>query len=235
MIFIDPKLWAAASGKHLGDYAAGDIVQLRENGSPEDYLVVHQGLPASIYDESCDGTWLLRKNIAENRAWDSSDVNDYDNSEIDAYLNGDWITRYDSKVQSAINQVKIPYRAGSGYGKTVTSGANGMSTKIFLLSATEVSFNMSYMPTNEGAELSYFAGCADDGDDSKRIAKHDGANANWWLRSPCCNSNGGSWCALFVFREGNWGYLECSYSSYGIRPALILPFNTLVDKNNLIA
>ena len=75
MIFVDPKLWAVATDKPLGDYAVGGIVKLNENGSPVDYLVVHQGLPSSMYDASCDGTWLLRKNIVEKRAWDSGDSN----------------------------------------------------------------------------------------------------------------------------------------------------------------
>ena len=56
MIFIDPKLWAVASGTPIGNVDVGDIVQLRENLVPVDYIVVHQGLPSSMYDASCDGT-----------------------------------------------------------------------------------------------------------------------------------------------------------------------------------
>ena len=66
MIFIDPKLWAVASGTHIGSVDVGDIVQLRENLVPVDYIVVHQGLPSSMYDASCNGTWLLRKTFQSN-------------------------------------------------------------------------------------------------------------------------------------------------------------------------
>ena len=48
----------------LGDVAVGTVVKLKENGVAQDYLVVHQGLPSSMYDASCNGTWLLRKKAA---------------------------------------------------------------------------------------------------------------------------------------------------------------------------
>ena len=107
MIFIDPKLWAVASGTPIGNVAVGDIIQLRENLVPVDYIVVHQGLPRSMYDASCDGTWLLRKDIAENRAWDRGNSNVLETSDIQAYLNGDWMNRYDLDVEQAIKKVKI--------------------------------------------------------------------------------------------------------------------------------
>ena len=222
MIFIDPKLWAVSSGKPIGNVAVGDIIQLRENLVPVDYIVVHQGLPGSMYDASCEGTWLLRKDIYETRQWHSSNVNDYENSTINSYLNTTFLNLFDADIREAIKQVKIPYRAGSGYGKTVTSGANGLSAKIFLLSATEVGFNMRYMPTNEGVELAYFSGCADDDADNKRIAYLNSSAADWWLRSPSCNSYNGSARALFVSNKGDWRSNNCS-NSYGIRPALVLP------------
>ena len=116
--------------------------------------------------------------------------------------------------------MKIPYRKGSGTSKTVTSGANGLSCKIFLLSSTEVSFNHSYMPTNEGAELSYFKGCADDSSDNKRVAYLNGSATHWWLRSPRTGYNASR--ALYVNTRGNWYSGDCS-GSYGVRPALVLP------------
>lgn len=222
MIFIDPKLWAVASGTPIGNVDVGDIIQLRENLVPVDYIVVHQGLPSSMYDASCDGTWLLRKDIAENRQWNSTNVNDYENSTIDNYLNTTFLNLFDADIREAIRQVKIPYRKGSGYGKTVTSGANGLSTKIFLLSSTEVNLVHGYEPTNEGACLSYFSGTAQNGADNKRVAKLNGSATVWWLRSPYCNSYSGSTSALRVRNDGNWGLSNCSYS-YGVRPALILP------------
>ena len=45
------------------DIAVGSSVYLLENGSPVEWIVVNQGIPSSssLYDSSCDGTWLMRK------------------------------------------------------------------------------------------------------------------------------------------------------------------------------
>lgn len=217
----------------LSTKAVGSRVSLKVNGVAKNFLVVHQGKPSSVYDESCNGTWLLMEDIYENRQWHSSDINDYANSAIHKYLNSTFFGMLDANIQKAVKQVKLPYRAGQGYGKTVTSGANGLSAKVFLLSAEEVSFNFSYMPTGEGAELEYFRGCADNTNDSKRVAKLNGSAASWWLRSPYCYSSSGATFALYVYSSGVWYGNYCS-SSYGVRPALVLPSSLSVSDDGSI-
>lgn len=216
----------------LSSKAIGSTIKLKVNGSAKDFIVVHQGKPSSVYDDSCNGTWLLMKDIYENRQWHSSNTNDYANSTIHSYLNSTFLNLFESNIKNAIKQVKLPYRKGSGTSTTVTSGSNGLSAKIFLLSATETSFNFSsYMPSGEGAELAYFKGCADNSSDSKRVAYLNGSAAVWWLRSPFCNYFNG---ALYVDSNGGWGILNCSYS-YGIRPALILPSTLLVSDDGTVS
>ena len=209
----------------LSSKAIGSTIKLKVNGSARNFIVVHQGKPSSVYDDSCNGTWLLMQDIYENRAWHSSNTNDYANSTIHSYLNSTFLNLFESNIKNAIKQVKLPYRKGSGTSTTVTSGSNGLSAKIFLLSATETSFDFSYMPSGEGAELAYFKGCADNSSDSKRVAYLNGSATDWWLRSPRCYSFN---LALGVSSNGDWNYNSCSYS-YGIRPALIIPSTTLVD------
>lgn len=215
----------------LSSKAIGSTIKLKVNGSAKDFIVVHQGKPSSVYDDSCSGTWLLMKDIYENRQWHSSDTNDYANSTIHSYLNSTFLAMLDSNIQKAIKQVKLPYRKGSGTSTTVTSGSNGLPAKIFLLSATEMSFNFSYMPSGEGAELAYFKGCADNSSDSKRVAYLNGSAAGWWLRSPSCFSSYG---ALYVLSNGDWDSNFCS-NSYGIRPALILPSTLLVSDDGTVS
>ena len=157
------------------------------------------------------------------RQWHSANINDYANSTIHSYLNSTFVAKLDANIQVAIKQVKIPYRAGAGTSKSVTSGANGLPAKVFLLSSTEVSFNHSYMPTREGAELSYFAGCADNSSDSKRIATLNGSTMHWWLRSPAIID---STYASYV-GYGDWQNSKCSNSG-GVRPAFILPSDLLL-------
>lgn len=215
----------------LSSKAIGSTIKLKVNGSAKDFIVVHQGKPSSVYDDSCSGTWLLMKDIYENRQWHSSDTNDYANSTIHSYLNSTFLAMLDSNIQKAIKQVKLPYRKGSGTSTTVTSGSNGLPAKIFLLSATEMSFNFSYMPSGEGAELAYFKGCADNSSDSKRVAYLNGSAAYWRLRSPDCNY---SRSALCVSSNGDWRSYNCSNSS-GIRPALILPSTLLVSDDGTVS
>ena len=215
----------------LSSKAIGSTIKLKVNGSAKDFIVVHQGKPSSVYDDSCSGTWLLMKDIYENRQWHSSDTNDYANSTIHSYLNSTFLAMLDSNIQKAIKQVKLPYRKGSGTSTTVTSGSNGLPAKIFLLSATEMSFNFSYMPSGEGAELAYFKGCADNSSDSKRVAYLNGSAVSWWLRSPYCNF---SYYALCVYSYGDWYSGNCSNSN-GIRPALILPSTLLVSDDGTVS
>lgn len=215
----------------LSSKAIGSTIKLKVNGSAKDFIVVHQGKPSSVYDDSCNGTWLLMKDIYESRQWHSSNTNDYANSTIHSYLNSTFLAMFDSNIQKAIKQVKLPYRKGSGTSTTVTSGSNGLSAKIFLLSATETSFSFSSMPSGEGAELAYFKGCADNSSDSKRVAYLNGSATYWWLRSPLCSGSG---YALYVYSNGDWYNGYCS-NSRGIRPALILPSTLLVSDDGTVS
>ena len=216
----------------LSSKAIGSTIKLKVNGSARNFIVVHQGKPSSVYDDSCNGTWLLMQDIYENRAWHSSNTNDYANSTIHSYLNSTFLNLFESNIKNAIKQVKLPYRKGSGASTTVTSGSNGLSAKIFLLSATETSFDFSYMPSGEGAELAYFKGCADNSSDSKRVANFGRWADFWWLRSPSCS--GYSTYVLYVSSDGGLDDYGGS-SGYGIRPAFVLPSTLLVSDDGTVS
>ena len=217
----------------LGTKAIGSTVKLKVNGTLRDFIVVHKGKPGSMYDASCDGVWLLMKDCYEAKRWHSSNVNDYANSEVHSYLNSAFLNLFDADIRAQIKQVKLPYRAGSGYGKIVTSGASGLSTKIFLLSSTEVNLVHGYEPTNEGACLSYFSGTVQNGADTKRVANYNGSAVDWWLRSPYCNSSGGATYALIVNSNG-WLRNNCSDTGWYLRPALVLPSNLLTSDDGTV-
>lgn len=220
----------------LGTKAVGSTVKLNVNGAAREFLIVHQGKPSSIYDNSCDGTWLLMKDCYESRQWHSSNNNDYENSTIDSYLNSTFLNLFDANIRNAIKQVKIPYRKGAGYSTTVTSGASGLSVKIFLLSGYEVGWttsDSSYFPA-DGAKLDYFLSGNGSSAQSKRVANLNGSAILWWLRSPYCDSYYGSQVAFIVYSDGGWGNYRCSGSS-GIRPALILPSSLLVSDDGSIS
>lgn len=222
MIYICKLISPLSTGISAGDIEVGKEVVLNENEVPVNYIVVHQGLPSSMYDASCEGSWLLRKDIAENRQWNSSNSNSYKASTIHSYLNGTFLNLFDADIREVIKQVKIPYVNGTA-NSAVASGANGLSCKIFLLSSREVGFSTSdnqYFP-NDGAKLSYFESGTGSSALNKRIAKLNGSATLWWLRSPYTRSTNDAW---LVLSTGSYSSSSCT-NSFGIRPALILPYS----------
>ena len=208
--------------QQISSLAVGTTVRLNINNSPKEFIIVHQGKPSSIYDESCNGTWLLMKDIYENRQWHSSDMNKLESSTIHSYLNSTFLNLFDSNIKDAIKQVKIPYRKNGGSGGTNQSGANGLSCKIFLLSGYEVGWTSSdnqYF-SQDGAKLSYFESGTGTSANNKRIAELNGSVDIWWLRSPCATKTRSVWD---VYARGQYGDFDDASFSTGIRPAFILP------------
>ena len=224
----------------LGDKSVGSIVKIKENGTAANYIVVHKGKPSSLYDESCNGVWLLREKCLDPRAWDgtsSSYDNDYENSDIHNWLNNTFYNTIESKIREAIVQVKIPFKKGVGNASTpVQSGANGLSCKIFLLSGYEVGFTTSdhqYFPV-DGAKLSYFLnGNTDATAKSKRIAYNSAGNAVfWWLRSAYTSDTYHAW---YVNADGALNGNHTYLTGDTPRPALVLPSSLLVDSSGNVS
>ena len=154
----------------------GDTIKIKENGTARDFIVVHKGSPSSAYYGMDNGVIVLRKDIHSEGVYDSSN-NDYANSDVHSWCNGTYLNTIQEDVRSQIMTVKIPYRRGTS-GSSVSSGANGLQCKAFLLSTKEVDSTESYSP-NEGAVFSYFKG----GGNSKRIANLNGSPNYWWSRT----------------------------------------------------
>ena len=227
----NPGMKVPVTGVLASSLAVGSTVKLMEGGTAVEYLVVNQGIPSnsSLYDDSCDGTWLLRKDIHSERQWNTSDANIYETSTINTWLNGDFFNSLGTTEQAVVKQVKIPYRRG-GSGGSDQSGANGLSCKVFLLGGYEVGWttsNNQYFP-HDGAKLDYFTASSDG--DSKRIAKLNGTATGWWLRSPYTGDTG---IVCFVGGNGSYYFGNASISR-GIRPAVILPSNALFDETTML-
>jgi hypothetical protein len=204
--------------------AVGSSVFFNVNGNPYEFIVIQQGNPDStVYDESCDGTWLLMKNIYDVGKFANS-YNSYRNSDTHSYINGTFLGYLDSNIQSAIKQVKIPYTNGNGNGGSLAIGSNGLSTKMFLLSYTEVGFSSSSANV-EGVVLDYFNGA----EDVIRIGLKGSTAYKWWLRSPY---TGNSFYTWRVSTTGTAGTDRPNVEN-GIRPAFILPSD--FDVTNYLA
>lgn len=216
----------------LAELPVGSSVFMNMDGIPAEFLIVHQGNPdSSIYDASCDGTWLLKKTSYGEDMMFGGNVDDFQTSDVRLELNDVIFFTFDVAVQNLIKQVKIPYYKGSGSSGSVLSGANGLPSKLFLLSGYEVGWTTAdgAFPENEGAVLDYFKGCAEI--DPKRSAyRDDGEPVGWWLRSTVTDSYKRAWD---IYDGEAWN--DTFNTTCAIRPALILPKTTIVDdKFNIV-
>lgn len=217
----------------LAELPVGSSVFMNMDGIPAEFLIVHQGLPdATLYDASCDGTWLLKKTSYGEDMSFGGNVDDFQSSDVRLELNDVIFFTFDENVQNLIKQVKIPYYKGSNTTGSVVYGSNGLPSKLFLLSGYEVGWTVAdgAFPENEGAVLDYFKGCAKV--DPKRSAyRDDGEAVGWWLRSTATDSYKRAWD---IYDGEAWN--DTFNTTCAIRPALILPKTTLVDDNfNVIA
>lgn len=206
------------SGSAIGGRSIGSIVKIKVGGEDTNFIVVQHGLPNGDYDASCNGTWLMMQNLYGDT---TASENLYESSNLHAYLCNTVFPQIDSAVQGIVKQVKIPNRDNVG--------ANGLSTRIFVPGAKETGCTSSDYANVNGAKLAYFS------DNSSRIAYYRGGGAGkWWTR----DRHVGSWFTTGtrfyrIETNGGLGY-EGAGGSIGVRPCIIVPFETLVDEDGYI-
>lgn len=230
-----------ASGTPLGSLAVGTTV-LAGIGDPAAsyayYIVVHQGNPnKSIYDASCNGTWLMRKLGYTTMYFANTAKNAYPSSLVHSDLQTH-LTKYNSAFRSAAKQIKIPYTTTKGYSSSVVvhKGSDGLSAKMFLPSCAELGIvgrngieSPDYVPPDEGTKLSYFASCPELGADPKRVCKYNGRAVEWWTRSMYAMN------AKDVQNISSLGSLHASIRAnetrLAIRPFVIMDPTACVDES----
>ena len=205
------------------DLAVGSTVKWMEGSAAVEYLVVNQGIPSNsnLYDASCNGIWLLRKDCSLNMIWnENTNALNYSTSNIYQWLNNSYISSLEAVEQNSIKQVNIPCRNISGISQTIQH----ISGKVFLLSSYEMGGNLGF---EDGVRLSYFE--AGDGTTAlnKRIAKYNGEIVSWWTRTAF-----GAY-TLMVNTDGTFIKIDLDINEY-VRPALILPFTAKFDKDTKI-
>lgn len=238
---------APVGGLPISSLAVGTIVKLNVNGIPTDFIVVNQGIPSgsSLYDESCNGTWLLMKDCYDKRIWGPeneaiTDMGHYAYGEgtgnIHDWCNQTFFNYLDSNVKSIIKQVKIPYVSGNGVSHNETkSGSSGLLCKVFILSAREVCspFNETNTP-HDGARLEYFKDTSS-GNPSATEAYLNGVSIDWWTRSPAITEYGNilfvAGCAYGSGLRGINNPLGGDPKAIASRPAFILPSSALTTVN----
>ena len=217
MIFVYRTSVVGPSGMPLSDYAEGDIIKLNEGGSPVEFYVSKHD-----YESGPNGagrTLVVRKDVYDNRAWDSGNVNAYASSDIDTWFNGTYKNLLDANIQEAMGTTKFRYTPGN---RNNTVGI--LERAVFALSATELGQSHPYANT-EGSALPIAS--------TLRIAYRNGSATTQWTRSPVTFSTLG---AVFLDSNGNGGDSNCDYSG-GHRPCFTLPSTLLFnpDTNEVVA
>ena len=203
MIFIDPKLWAVSSGKHLGDFSEGDIIQLNEGGVPVDFYVAKHDYESAL--NGAGRTLVVRKDVYDSMVWDSGDVNAYASSDLDSWFNSTYKNMLDADIRSLIGTTKIRYTPGNGNNTVGT-----LERAVFALSLTELGQSHTYANT-EGSALPIAS--------TLRIAYRNGSPTTQWTRSP---DTGKTYRAWWLDSDGSIYNNYCHFS-FGSRPAFTLP------------
>lgn len=226
-IFMSGGIPVQSYAKIASELKVGDIIKIKIGGLNYDFIVINQGKPSgsSIYDASCDGTWVVMKDAYEKRVWNTSAENDYKNSSINSYLNSDFYNLIDKK--NAIKEVKIPYRPNSGYDATVSSGSNGLPVKVFLLSVRETGITSTNYVPEDGKATSYFDS------DAKRITYLNGSSVTWVTRSPA-TWNTSPLKIHYVTNSGSLGGSANTTNQNAIRPALVLSYQAKLTEDNVL-
>ena len=215
----------------VSELAVGESVYCNYNGAKTECIVVHQGNPdLSKYDSSCNGTWCLVKYGydvgATQVAFNSGDYNVYDGSNYDTYLNSTYLNGLN--IKDKISTVTLPVQFTTMTGK-----------KCFALSAYEIGItsNESNVAYPEGAKLDYFISGDTDAARVKRVYSR-GENLSgaywWWTRTARTDDTEMAFTIRNEQPAGGFTTMRCSSSQQVIRPAFILPFDTMVDKDNNI-
>lgn len=203
----------------------------------EPFVIVHHGNPnSSIYDSSCDGTWILSQNCIAQMPYDSQNKSSVYVSSLMKWLDTDF---YNSlKIKEFVKPVTLPFYIGKTYIKPdLYTGEDGYSARVFLLSAVEAGFyNTKYSSSDssiyagDGAKLDWFERTVNE--EPHRAVTYNGNPVEWWMRTPRSGDNTYTQC---VKPKTNGAYGRgYTKESHGVRPAMILPKDMYVDSSNVV-
>lgn len=204
------------AGTPLGELAVGTLIKIQENGSPvEFYLAKHS------YEPDLNGAGrelLVRKDVYDQRQWNSSNANAWANCVLRSWLNSNYKNLFSSAVQALIGTTTYYYTPGNGSWSVTTR-----SDAVFSLSGTEL--NGSHENCNvEGTALPIWS--------TLRLAYNSSGDRSFqWTRSPATSNTSSAWAFDTIPEFGGFGI----NTEIGSRPCFTLPSTALVDQDlNLI-
>lgn len=203
------------AGTPIGELAEGTIITITESGAPVEFYVAKQNYEPGL---NGDGrTLMVRKDVYDQRQWNSSSANAWASSTIHSWLNSGYKGLFSAYVQSIMGATTYEYTVGNN-NNTVTT----RSDAVFLLSLTELGENYPSYANVEGSALSIAS--------TLKIAYQNGAATTQWTRSPQTQGVGLVWR---FDQNGGFTLKNCT-ESHGSRPCFTLPSTALVDLNNAL-
>lgn len=199
----------------LASKAVGSIVKLKENSQLVEFYVAKHD-----YENGLNGagrTLLLRKEPYQLIQWNSSNVNAYAASTIDAWLNNTYKNLLAPDIRSAMGTTKFYYTPGNG-----NWDVNTLARAVFIVSCTEAGVS-DPRANKEGTKLSI-----------SNVILESAAQFTW-TRSP--NKEGT--IAALAFKNGILGNtgstFSCSSNDPVVQPAFTLPSNYYINDNGTVA
>ena len=210
----------------ISDVDVGASVYCKVDGVRTEFLIVQKGNPdTSIYDSSCDGIWLLAKDLSDKSIFYDRNYTYEARIDLWKYLNNTLRPKLD--VGSIIKEAKVPCYNGSNQNTTIQ-----ILSPIFPLSVTEMGVQNQYGAT-EGKKLDYFVYEYTDEAQSKakRIAYVNGtSNADtYWTRTDNYRYSY-QYCIAI---DGSITNRDANESLY-VRPCFIIPSDTKIDASGNI-
>ena len=210
----------------ISDIEVGSSVYCKVNGVRTEFLIVQKGNPdTSIYDSSCDGVWLLAKDLSDKSIYYDRCYTYEARTDLWKYLNN--TLRPKLNIGNIIKEAKVPCYDGNHQDHTTQ-----ILSPIFPLSVTEMGVQNQYGAT-EGKKLDYFVYEYTDEAQSKakRIAYVSGtSNADtYWTRT----TNYRYSYQYCIATNGDISNRSANDSLY-VRPCFIVPSDTKVDASGNI-
>lgn len=187
------------------------IIYLKEKDEYRPYIVA-----TDDYDGK---TLLVRKELLSEEMRISEYIAYYGDSEIDSYLNGEFIDNLPEETKNIIVDSEIEIRSKDSVGED-NYDTEYINRKVFLLSATELGCKEAGVMASEGKPLKYFQAyenCYATPEDSEQ-------KASWWTRSAYFTNVS---CVCAVSPKGQVGYTN-AFDDNGIRPAFCVEGNLSV-------
>ena len=203
------------AGTPLSQLAEGTIITINESGVPVEFYVADHDYQSDL---NGDGrTLMVRKDLYDSRQWNSGNVNFYNSSTIDAWLNQTYLKFFSAPVKEKIGTTSFYYTKTGAVGELAT-----LTRSVFILSNMEFGFSNTTYYFNEGERVPIYS--------TLRRAKHNGEPGEQWTRTAPKSETSN---AYYITSGGQSANQTCIYYACS-RPCFTLPATALVDPSNAL-